>query len=104
MNKTLLYIANVRLPTDNAHGVQIIKTCEALADLGIQVTLIHPWRINRHKGDPFEAYRVKRNFRLITVPSLDTLMLGRIGFWFQNLTFGLTLMLYLIFRPGRAGR
>lgn len=98
MNKTLLYIANVRLPTDNAHGVQIMKTCEALADSGVQVTLMHPWRINRHKGDPFEVYRVKRNFRLITVPSLDTLMFGRIGFWFQNLIFALTVTLYLAFR------
>lgn len=98
MAKTLLYIANVRLPTDNAHGLQILKTCEALADSGFTVTLIHPWRINRHKGDPFEVYRVKRNVRLITVPSLDTLMFGRIGFWFQNLTFGFTVMLYLAFR------
>src|SRR3989344_2871475 len=64
MPRTLLYIANVRLPTDNAHGVQIMKTCEALAECGVAVTLIHPWRINKHKGDPFAVYRVKRNFRL----------------------------------------
>ncbi|MBI4088138.1 glycosyltransferase [Candidatus Kaiserbacteria bacterium] len=98
MSKTLLYVANVRLPTDNAHGVQIMKTCEALAEEGLAVTLIHPWRINKHKGDPFAVYRVKRNFRLITVPSLDTLMLGRTGFWFQNVTFGLTVVAYLLFR------
>jgi len=98
MSKTILYIANIRLPTDNAHGVQIMKTCEALADEGMQVTLIHPWRINRHKGNPFEVYHVKRNFRLITLPSLDTLMLGRIGFWFQNITFALTVALYLALR------
>jgi glycosyltransferase involved in cell wall biosynthesis len=98
MPKTLLYIANVRLPTDNAHGVQIMKTCEALAEEGIVVTLVHPWRINRHKGDPFDAYRTKRNFRLITLPSLDTLFLGRAGFWFQNITFTLTMMFFLVFR------
>jgi len=98
MPKTLLYIANIRLPTDNAHGVQIMKTCEALASEGITVTLMHPWRINRHAGDPFSVYHVKRNFRLITIPSLDTLWLGPVGFWFQNVTFGLTLMLYLAFR------
>lgn len=93
----LLYIANSRLPTDNAHGVQIIKMCEAFAKAGASVTLIHPWRINRHKGDPFSVYMTERNFRLITVPSLDLLWMGRIGFWIQNVTFSKTVALYLLF-------
>ena len=94
----LLYIANSRLPTDNAHGVQIMKTCEAFADNGIDVTLLHPWRINRHAGDAFEVYRVKRNFGIITLPSFNTLMFGRIGFWFQNVTFALTVALFAMFK------
>ena len=98
MAKTLLYIANVRLPTDNAHGLQIMKTCEALAAQGIEVTLLHPWRLNTYRGDPFDAYRVKRSFRLITLPSFDTLQFGRAGFWFQNVTFGLTVSAYLLSR------
>lgn len=94
----LLYIANARLPTDNAHGVQIVKTCEAFAAAGADVTLLRPWRINPHKGDVYEHYRVAHTFSIVTLPSLDTLWLGRIGFWFQNVTFGLTAMLYLLFR------
>jgi len=92
----ILYLANARLPTDNAHGVQIVKTCEALAKAGAHVTLLRPWRINPHKGDIYEYYRVEHNFSIVTLPSADTLWLGRIGFWFQNVTFGLTALLYLL--------
>lgn len=93
----ILYIANVRLPTDNAHGLQIMKTCEALANAGASVTLLHPWRINTIKADPFDFYKVKRNFRLVTVPSPDTLAFGAIGFWFQNAVFGLGVFVWLLF-------
>lgn len=93
----LLYIANVRLPTDNAHGVQIMKTCEALAGAGLRVTLVRPTRRNPHAGDPFEVYKVKRNFRIVTIPSWDTLGWGRGGFWFQNVTFGLSVRAWMLF-------
>ena len=39
----ILYLANVRLPTEKAHGAQIMKTCEALAAAGAHnVTLGRP--------------------------------------------------------------
>ena len=33
----IIYIANIRLPTEKAHGIQIMKTCEALAKQSILV-------------------------------------------------------------------
>lgn len=92
----LLYIANARLPTDNAHGVQIIKTCEALAKAGADVTLLRPWRINPHKGDIYERYRVERNFKIVALPSLDISIFGWLGFWVQMLTFSLSVFVYLL--------
>jgi len=94
----ILYIANSRLPTDNAHGVQIMKTCEALANAGAEVTLVRPWRINRLKGDPFDFYNIKRNFKIVTLPVIDTLMFGPIGFWIQNIKFGSLVYLWLFFK------
>lgn len=94
----VLYLANARLPTDNAHGVQIVKTCEALAKAGAEVTLLRPWRINRHKGDIYELYRVEKNFRIVTLPSLDISILGWLGFWVQTLSFTLFAFLYLLVR------
>lgn len=31
----LLYIANIRIPTEKAHGIQIMKMCEAFTNLKI---------------------------------------------------------------------
>ncbi len=35
----ILYIANIRLPTEKAHGIQIMKMCEAFAHAGAEVEL-----------------------------------------------------------------
>ena len=42
----ILYIANIRLPAEKAHGIQIMKMWEAFADLGYGVELVVPWRFN----------------------------------------------------------
>ena len=49
----ILYIANIRLPTEKAHGIQIMKMCEAFADIGHKVELIVPWRFNFIKNRAF---------------------------------------------------
>lgn len=41
--RRLLYVANARLPTEKAHGWQMVKSCQAFAGL-VDVTLVHPWR------------------------------------------------------------
>jgi len=63
----IIYIANITLPSERAHGIQIMKTCEALVQNGEQVEL---WITNRKKagegrGFPdniFNFYGVKRKF------------------------------------------
>lgn len=59
--KKLLYIANLRLPTEKAYGIQIIKMCEALGEI-LDVELIAPYRKNDIKEGVFDYYGVKRNF------------------------------------------
>jgi hypothetical protein len=34
MKHKLVYIADIRLPTEKAHGIQIMEMCSAFADLG----------------------------------------------------------------------
>ena len=41
----LLYITNARIPTEKAHGVQIIKMCEAFQSQGVLVELLVPFRM-----------------------------------------------------------
>lgn len=102
----LVYIANARLPTEKAHGLQIMKTCEALAGEGVSVELVVPRRFNRLRQDPFEYYSVARTFRLVKLPCLDLLPLaglfGPLAFVAQLASFLLVARLYTLFRRGVA--
>lgn len=75
----LLYIANIRLPTEKAHGLQIVQNCEAFADAGARVTLWTARRVNtpelRAVSDVWAHYGVRRNFALRRLPCLDLLPL-----------------------------
>lgn len=83
----IFYIANVRIPTEKAHGIQIMKTCEAMAKNGAKVTLVVPRRLNKIKADPFVYYGVKRNFSIVKVPTIDLVSFGRIGFLIETIIF-----------------
>lgn len=83
----ILYIANIRLPTEKAHGIQIMKMCEAFARLGHEVELIVPNRHTPITEDPFLYYGVDHNFTITRLPTFDTVSWGRAGFWLQSLSF-----------------
>jgi glycosyltransferase involved in cell wall biosynthesis len=83
----LIYIANVRMPTERAHGIQIAKMCEAFALQDFDVTLLVPKRRNTILEAPWSYYGVRKNFSISWLPSLDTVRFGRIGFLIQALTF-----------------
>jgi len=102
----LLYLANVRLPTEKAHGLQIMKMCEALVANGVEVELVVPRRLNFSLGkiNPFEYYSVAKTFKITRLPTLDLTSLnfgkfwGPFGFWLQTLTFSFSLVIYLLFK------
>src|SRR5438105_408941 len=88
--KKIYYLANVRLPTEKAHGIQIMKTCEALARLGIDLELIVPRRRNPIVQEPFSFYQVEKNFKITQLPCWDLVSsnrLGAVGFWIESWTF-----------------
>ena len=94
----LSYIADIRLPTEKAHGVQIMKTCEAFSLNGVDTELIVPWRFNYLKENPFAYYNIRRKFKITRIPSLDLVWLGRIGFWIHSLSFSLSVLFYLFLK------
>jgi len=69
----LVYIANIRLPTEKAHGIQIMKMCEAFALAGTDLELVIPTRTNSDfsEVDPFVYYGVKRIFKIISLKTFD---------------------------------
>lgn len=95
----LLYIANIRLPTEKAHGLQIMQNCEAFTDHGVTVTLWVARRVNTPEmnaiPNPWDYYGVKRSFALWRVPCIDLMtlaggqvgILSKLAFLLQLLTF-----------------
>ena len=105
----LLYIANIRLPTEKAHGLQIMQNCEAFADAGAEVTLWIARRYNtpelRDVRDVWAHYGVKQNFGLRRLPCIDLvpLVAGKNGWLAQVIfqievwTFALVALVQVIF-------
>ncbi len=55
----ILYIANSRMPTEKAHGLQIVKTMEAFLLQGAEVELVLPRRRNHIEQSIQEFYQVQ---------------------------------------------
>jgi glycosyltransferase involved in cell wall biosynthesis len=103
----IIYLANFRIPTEKAHGLQVIKTCEALAAAGNQVELVVPTRKNRPFKDVniFKYYGALENFQIKKIRSYDptSLMLLPRGFYIkaQILFFCASLFFYLFFKKDK---
>lgn len=87
-SKKLIYIANLRLPTEKAYGIQIAKMCEAFADNRQEVKLFYPYRKNPAiNQDIFSYYSIKNNFAAQVVESKDYYFPGfldKIAFLVKN--------------------
>ncbi len=94
----ILYIANARMPTEKAHGVQIIKMCGAFSKNGFDVELVVPRRFNHIKEEPFGYYGVERNFKITKIFSLDLVQFGKIGFLIQSFSFAISSFLYSLLK------
>lgn len=97
----LLYVANLRLPTDKAHGVQIMKSCEAFVQFA-EVELLVPRLTPLLKKDPFSYYGVRKDFTIKKVPVFEILALTRwvwgwVGY-IQSFSFSVSAILYLFFK------
>jgi len=107
----IFYIANARIPTEKAHGIQIMQMLNAFAKSEIrnpksetnpkskiQNLLLIPWRFNPIKTDPFEYYGIKRNFKIKKLPCLDLVGFGKIGFLIETISFLISVKIYLLFK------
>ena len=96
----LIYVANIRLPTEKAHGIQIMKMCEAFAEKSTEVELLVPMRWNDLKQDIFDFYNIKRIFRITKIPCFDMVSFDffNIGFLVSTVSFLIFAKIYLFFR------
>jgi glycosyltransferase involved in cell wall biosynthesis len=70
----LIYLENVRMPSERAHAYQIVQLCAWLGRFGHQVTLVNP---NRAKGsDVFEYFGISdRPFTHVVLRTWDALVI-----------------------------
>ena len=92
--KKILYIANIRLPTEKAHGAQIMKACEAFVSVGLDLELVVTNRKSTIHEDPFAYYGIKTRFALRRLLTLDTLRWGSVGYIFESVVFALSALFY----------
>jgi glycosyltransferase involved in cell wall biosynthesis len=91
-------VSNIRIPTEKAHGIQIMKTCESIAMHGLRVVLLTPIRKNKMKENPFSFYNVIENFSIVKVWSLDFInspVFKKFFFNLQTFTFYLSAKKYI---------
>jgi len=99
----LFYFANSRIPTEKAHGIQIMNMAESFAQNDAVVTLILPTRKNSpfKNTDPFEYYGVEKIFKIkkIFCPDPNFLMHLPDGIYIkvQSFFFIIGLYFYLLF-------
>ena len=96
----LYYIANARMQTEMAHGIQIAKMCEAFAALGNEVTLVLPALGAR--TDLFTAYGVQKNFRIHYLPALNLPLRLPGAFALLVFSFAIAVRVWLLKQRGEA--
>jgi len=97
----LYYIANARMPTEKAHGIQTAKMCEAFIEAGVPLTLVIPSR--RGTREPLkDYYGLRVDIPVVRLLTLDWYNGGRLGYFVSSLSFILSYSLFL-WRKKRAG-
>lgn len=87
----ILYVTNVRFPTEKAHGWQIAKMCEAFAALGHDVRLVVPDRATPIRQDAFAYYDIRSRFTVERLPVLDALAVRWVS---RPIAFALTVFFF----------
>jgi len=100
----IIYLANIRFPTEKAHGVHYAKMCEALGSQNHDVELVVGRRHNpKYKNqDPYYFYGIKGNFKIKKLFVIDLLRWiikwGHLGTWLVNLSFAKSSFWYVLFK------
>jgi len=94
----ICYLANIRLPTGKAHGLAVMKMCEAFALQGNEVELVVPRRYNLSKESPFRHYVMEESFSIVKLPTLFFARFGKIRFWINALSFAVCAFWYILFK------
>lgn len=91
----MLYVANIRLPTEKAHGLHIMKSCEALQNAAQHIQLVVPVRYTPITSYPDDYYRIRTPFPITYLSVPDTVRSKFFGFHIQTVLFTLSTIKYV---------
>ncbi|HTK33034.1 MAG TPA: glycosyltransferase [Candidatus Paceibacterota bacterium] len=91
----ILYLANIRLPTEKAHGFQIVRTCDALARAGNEVTLVVSSCETSGESEIFAHYELQKTFNIKTVKGIQLHAWGTLGFFIAAVLFRINTRSYV---------
>ena len=94
-NKKIYYIANARMPTEKAHGIQLAKMCEAFVEQGADIELIVPNRKTAAQTIQ-DFYGLRTPVSVKKLPVIDWYGANRIGFFIGSASFALGYFFYLL--------
>lgn len=92
----LYYVANARMPSEKAHGIQIAKMCEAFIEAGVDLTLVVPSRGEQKSLREFYGLRVE--VPVVRLPALALRRYERTGYVLMALSFMCSSALFLAWR------
>ncbi|MBI1998857.1 MAG: glycosyltransferase family 4 protein [Parcubacteria group bacterium] len=98
----IIYISYDPLPTEKAHGINIVKTCEAIASVGVPLELVMPRTWHSAHNDIFSFYKLLPVFTIRLLFSVDGIRFNvPYGFWIRRFSFATAVALSLCTRPRR---
>lgn len=91
----ILYLASVRIPSEMASGLAIVRQCQAFVEIGHQVDLLVP--VRNVSADTIESvYGIQPKFSVVKIKSTAIYSYGKIGFYFMLLLESLKMFLYFL--------
>lgn len=101
----LYYIANARMPSEKAHGIQLAKMCEAMIERGVDLTLVLPRYRVRHKDQTMRvAYGLRVDIPLTQLPTANFASRTGLGFNVHATTFAISSFLFVLMKRLRGER
>src|SRR3989338_1073568 len=97
IKQKIYYVANAKMPTPKAHGIQLAKMAEAMISAGADLELVVPAR-EAPGGNLKKFYGLEIEIPMAKIPVLDTYKHGKFGFLLGSLTFMLGSFGYLLLK------
>lgn len=101
--RKLFLIFHGRFPSERAVSLFVAKNAEAFAE-NIETVLLVPRRLGRYDASAFEYYKIKNNFKIVFLPTVDVFwvpVFAKMAFHISHMCFSISVLIYLFFNASK---